>query len=291
MKKTLLAKILILVVLLCGTAYLLTGCCQKCCSPSIEVGLINVGDTGHYHPDKISLFTWNPVSSFPANPTVPVSYPFVIDPLKPYLFKANITNFSDVEVRGVTVVFAWASFGLSDHGTPIGSVAVDLPASSSKWVNSPWTTIPFESGVSQHICIFAQTFHPCDTDLINNWCYNNVDILTIDNCLTPHYLPFTVDMTAIDGALNLTINKPANVDVKIVRAPLEKQMKMDVKQIINIDALKEINVQRDVPQDMYLIVDCSKSNYKPGDVFDITVTGTQKEKVISSFVIKAQILK
>jgi hypothetical protein len=207
----------------------LPGCCKKCCSPSIEVGICeppgeaySCGGCG----SNMEIWTWDPITLFPANPNIQVTS-YQLKPLRPYLPKVKVTNYSDVEVRGVTVAFYWASFGFFDRGTPIGAVGVDLLPKGSQWVNGPWSFVLGEQE-ERHICMAARVFHPCDTELKNNSCWRNFLIIILPWPLEIFEVPFMADFKEDTGPMKIEIDAPEGIRVRVV--PRQAYIQADVAQ-------------------------------------------------------------
>lgn len=262
-----------------------TGCCKECCSPSIEVGMIkpNAGALSHYQPNKIQMWTWEPRTKFPQNPNKQITGS-QLESSRPYLSKAEVTNYSDVDVNGVTVAFYWASFGLFDKGTPIGAVAVDLPANSSKWVSSPWTFTLGEKNIYS-LCLTTRVFHPCDTQLENNYCYRNFAIVVLPWPWKIYAYPFTVDFSEHGGRMALQIEAPDGI-----RASVREQIgEGAVDSLGGTKAVKEFDVKRGVPQNLSLVIENVGADFKRGDTFDVTLRGMQNDREVSSFTVRFQV--
>lgn len=253
------------------------GCCERCCSPSIEVSVST----------PIEVWTWDPITKFPRNPNVQITG-FTLESLRPYLARVKVTNHSDVEVRGATVVFYWAGFGLFDSGTPIGAVAVDLPKRNFEWVRSPWS---FTLGEKQqyHLCLAARVFHPCDTNLKNNRCWRNFLVAVLAWPLPKMYAyPFVVDFSKLDGRLTLKIEAPDGIRAHVVPKELPEGA---IDSMRGTKAIEQLVVRRGIPQNLSLVIENIGADFKPGDTFDVTVRGMQNDKEVSSFTVRFQVGK
>jgi hypothetical protein len=252
-----------------------TGCCQRCCSPSIEVSVSR----------PIELWTWDPITKFPREPNIKVTSS-TLKSLRPYLARVKVTNHSDVAVRGATVVFYWAGFGLFDKGTPIGAVAVDLPKRNSEWVRSPWS---FTLGETReyHLCLAARVFHPCDTNLQNNRCWRNFLVAVLPWPWPKLYAyPFVVDLAEHEGRIAFEVEAPDGVRARVIRKQVPEG---PIDTLRGTEAVEHIVVERGVPQDMSLVIENVGADFKPGDTFDVTVTGTQNGQEVSSFTVRFQV--
>ncbi len=284
-------KVIILSVMVLALAFAVNGCCTKCCSPSIEVGICAPPPSTPIPCDnlqsKFQLWTWNPITNFPGNTIVPVLPPGIILPLTPYLPKVEVTNYSNVEVRGVTVVFYWAAFGLFDYGTPIGAVGVDFLPNESKWVRGPWSFVVGGNSTSEphHICLAARVFHPCDTWLTNNYAWANFGIVSLSPFWKIHEVPFNAGFQRATGPIELKIDAPKGIRAWVV--PLQEG------NIENIEktGLTKLDVKQDINQELSLIIENAGANDKEGDTFDVTVSALQKEELISSFTVRFKIGK
>lgn len=276
-------KLLIIISLFVLCLFSFTSCCKKCCSPSIEVGLSDPGEISHYCKN-FEIWTWEPITLFPRNPNIKISGS-ELQPLRPYLAKAMVTNYSDEEVRGVTVVFYWASFGLFDQGTPIGAVAVDLPANSSEWVSSPWSFTLGETK-AYHLCLSVRVFHPCDTELKNNYCWRNLLILRIPWPFKFYAMPFIADFSKFDGRLALKIAAPEGIRAHIVPKPFPIG---ELDTLEEIKVIKELDVRRGVPQELSLVIENVGADFNLGDTFDVKVVAIQEDIEVSSFTVRFEI--
>lgn len=277
--------IIVLVILCSGLVLSFSGCCKRCCSPSVEVGVLDRGAKHHYCPDKIEMWTWDPITSFPRNPNQKLTS-WDLQPLRPYLAKAQVTNFSDVEVRGVTVAFYWASFGLFDWGTPIGAVGVDIPPKSSQLVSSPWCFTLSEAKVG-HLCLAVRVFHPCDTDLLNNYCYVNFRILVLREPWKLYVVPFTVDFRDVRGALKLEVEvTDPRARARIVAEALQEGAP---PQPIDVKSIQKYDVKPGIPQDLSLVIENVGGGFKPGESFDVTVSAIHQDGTVASFTVSCEI--
>jgi len=267
---------------------LTAGCIPKPCSPSIEVKAIDPNADGtywHHQPAKIKIMTWNPVTLFPQPPKVEVPG-YEHEPFRPYLAKVEVTNESDVEVRGVTVVFYGSDFGLVDYSsTPFGAVAVDLPPKSTKWVNCPWFfALPEEE--NKHLCVMYRIFHPCDTNLENNWATRNIGFFGYAT-LVYQVAPFVVDFAEYDGAITFDFETPEGISAEVVRGKLtEGPSEVAPKG----ETVREMKVKPGEPEELYLVIKNEGAKFKPGETFDVTVKAVGKEKeVVSEFTVRYEV--
>jgi hypothetical protein len=277
-------KIIALSVLILALVFSVTNCCVKCCSPSIEVGLCDPAQIRHGCSD-FQILTWDPITRFPRNPNVLVSGSS-LQALRPYLFKTKVTNFSDVDVRGVTVVYYWAAFGLFDRGTPIGAVGVDLKANESKWVRSPWS-FALKSASANHLCVSVRVFHPCDKVLDNNYCWRNLQIIRLKWPLEFYMVPFVVNFREFEGKLRFEINAPNGIDVRIIDKTIEK--KGVVETIPAAKTLDSMTVKANVTKELSLLVINKGADYKSGDKFKVTVRAYKGKKETSSFTVQFEV--
>lgn len=282
-------KIVVLSVMVLALAFAVTDCCKKCCSPSIEVGFCPPGATwGCGSCPDFQLWTWNPITWFPRSPNLDVTGN-PIQALRPHLIKVRVNNYSDVPVRGTTVVFYWASLGFFDCGTPIGAVAVDLEANGSRMVHSPWCfTLGATGGpiFKPKICIGVRVFHPCDKDLRNNRCWMNLFIQKIFWPFKVYIIPFVVDFKELDGDLTFKIDTPAGIRARIVGEELNEG---PVEEMPVVKALSKLTVKQGVPMTHSLVVTNEGANFKPGDTFDVTVRALQQNKEVSSFTVQFKV--
>jgi hypothetical protein len=279
MNNTLLKYVILCII--CIAQILSLACCKEPCSSSVEIGM---------HPpnswangNKIKLLTWEPITLFPRHTNKEVTG-FYLEALRPYLPKAEVTNYSDVEVRGITVVFYWASFGLFDRGTPIGAVAVDLPPKTSKWVRGPWSFILSE-GPKFGLCLSVRVFHPCDTNLENNDLWRNWLIVAIDWPLKAWIIPFVVDFTELEGPLSLKIDAPDGINAYVIPKSLPMG-EISPTKLQGFKAIKDLRVQREIPQELSLVIENTGARFKPGDSFNINVAAMQDGKEVSNFTVQ-----
>lgn len=262
------------------------GCCEECCSPSIEVGVIKpgAGALSHYQPGMIEMWTWDPITKFPRNPNLKLT-DLKLDPLRPYLAKAKVTNYSDVEVRGVTVAFYWASFGLFDRGTPIGAVAVDLPPNSTRLVSSPWSFTLGEKD-AYSLCLSVRVFHPCDRQLENNYCYKNFIVAVLPWPWKIHAYPFVVDFSELEGRVEFRVEAPDGIQARVVPKPIRGEA---VPGLENMRAIKDLVVERGIPHELSLVIENQGAAFNRGDTFDVTVTALQQNREVSSFTVNFKV--
>ena len=275
-----------------GLLLALPGCCKKCCSPSIEVGLCEPPGNPQWGclgcGNKMEIWTWDPITLFPSKPNVQFTG-YQLKVLRPYLPKVEVTNYSDVEVRGVTVAFYWASFGFFDRGTPIGAVGVDLPPNSSEWVRGPWSFV-LGTHEERHICLAARIFHPCDTELGNNYCWRNFLIVLIPWPLEIYEVPFRVDFQKIEGDIKIQINAPEGIRARVVARQAYVEA-ADPAQQKEIKGLANVKVKKGVPQELSLLIENAGAEYKEGDTFDITANAVQNGEMVSSFTVQCKVGK
>jgi|GEM_PF-1949539 len=268
---------------------LTAGCIPKPCSSSIEVKAIDPEPDGsyhHYRSDKTKIKTWDPVWKFPRNPNKDVTG-YVLEPFRPYLARVEVTNESDVEVRGVTVVFYASAFGLFDYSsTPFGAVAADIPAESTVWVNCPWFfMLPEEE--TKHLCVTYRIFHPCDTILENNWCSRNLVIYVVPQLFVYHVTPFVVDFVEFDGAVTLeTEIEKEGISAEVVRGDL---IEGPAETAPKAETLREMKVKPGEPEDLYLVIKNEGAKLKPGETFDVTVKAMAEKRVISEFTVQYEV--
>ncbi len=279
-------KIVVLSVMVLALTFAVTDCCKKCCSPSIEVGFCKeppphrqCGCTG------FRLLTWQPITLFPRHTDLDVTGT-PLQPLRPYLMKVKVTNFSNVPVRGVMAAFYWASFGLFDRGTPIGSVGVDLKANETKYVRSPWSFVLGGGTIGTSICYSVRVFHPCDTNLRNNYCFINLKILHIIWPFKYFVVPITVDFRELDGDLTFKIDTPPGIGARIVSEELNEG---PVEEMPVVKALTKLTVKQGVPMTHSLVVTNEGANYKPGDTFDVTVRAFKNDSEVCSFTVQFKV--
>ena len=212
-----LVRISTLGVIALGMLLSSAGC--RCCCPSIDVGLSR---------DPLTVHTWKNPGQFPRSPNVLVTGS-KLERGRPYLAQATVTNYSDVPVRGATVVFSWAGFGWTpwcckgghwgrNPGTPIGAVAVDLPKTGSVVARSPAFFIPFGKD-PVHTCLFARVYHPCDKRCSNNIRQRNLDWVLLPSKWKYFVLPFIADFPEIEGRVAYKIQPPQGVRAYVVREP------------------------------------------------------------------------
>lgn len=280
--KKIMSKITLLVLIPVGLSLLLSACCEECCGPSIEVGVPTPG----YTLNDMQMWTWSDILQFPASPDVIVTGN-QLTALRPYLAQGKVTNFSDVEVRGVTVVFYWGSFGAFDKGTPIGAVSVDIPARATVVVRSPWTFL-MSYQEKQHMCLAMRVFHSCDTDLKNNSCYHNYLTIVLPNIGRPFAIPFTVDLDNYRGLVHFNIEAPDGVDAKVLKDVMPTGT-VDSLEMVN--SIRQYTIKQGSPEQLSLLIQTDSSVIKPGDEFEIIVTVVQDEMKISSFVVHATVSK
>jgi len=268
--------VVILSVIAMMLSFAVEDCYAECCTPCIEVSVCRppAGCQG------IEIWTWNPITSFPQNPNIHVPGNN-IQSMHPYLFKAWVKNESNVEVHGVQVVFYWASWGLFDTGTPIGSVAVDLAPNQSRLVSSPWT---FDLN-PEHICVGVRIFHPCDKNLTNNYCQMNLNIVKVKSPVGNVIVPFTMDFNEIEGQVDLKIEAPRGIEVKIVP---RRGMDMTIKYE---NSNMNMAVKPGFVKEYSLVIKNAGAKFKPGDSFDVTVKAFHKGEEISSFTVRAEVTK
>jgi hypothetical protein len=290
MKKILLLKILIVIVGLCGAAYFFTGCCsQKCCSPSIEVGVIPPNAPyNHYTYSNIRLWTWDPITRYPQSPNIEI-LGYSIDAFKPYLVETQVQNFSDVAVRDVAVGFYWAYAGWFDTGVPIGVTSVNLTPKQIKWVRSP-TTVPLSGPNPFDMCLAVRIFHPCDTDTENNWFWKNFTIRRIILANKVAVFTFTVDFNEFEGRLTYKVDTKADVQTYIMPRVFENEM-ITAKDVEGVKSMPFIEVKKGVPQKLSLVVDYSKMNLKVGDTFDVTAIAMDGDKEVNQFTVQFKVEK
>jgi len=269
--------------LIISLIFLVSGCCKRCCSPSIEVGVLKPGDTQHYQPNKIQIWTWSPLTNFPSNPNIQVMGNQLL-PLRPYLPKVEVTNFSNVEARAVSVTFYWANFGLFDIGTPIGSVAVDLPANKSSWVNGP-AAVTLGNRNMYHICLSARVFHPCDTDLRNNYCFKNFQIIVLPWPWKIYVVPFTIDFRELAGRIVLKV-EPSDPRIVAHITP-DSTMEGSKTEIPTRNFIDKVDVVAGKAGNYSLILE-NTGDLKLGETFEITVSADQNDKTVASFTTRFQ---
>ncbi len=255
---------------------------KQCCCPSIEIGIFKPrqGNISHYMPGKFHTMSWtNPLTEFPAQPTEILGSYQQLKPLWPYLPQVEVTNFSNVDVRGATVVFQWFAFGLFDEGIPIGSVAADIPANTTRWVTGPYFITP--AGVP-HVCFYAHIFHPCDKEYNNNYAHTNYDIVNISSKDSSFSFPFHVGFQQIKGEVLIKVEKPAEIETRIIPTKALPKGGMLVKnELKNIDKL---DVSPGFSGEYSLVV-FRGERFRKGDAFDVSVSAVQKDNEISKFVI------
>lgn len=285
MKNNFILKMIALAVFFLAFLLIFTCCRERCCCPSVEVGL-EAYSSGCCK--DFQIWTWDPITNFPINPNKNLPLSSKLQPLRPYLFKTRVTNYSDVEVRGVTVVFYWTEFGLSDVGTPIGAVAVDLPERSSRWVSSPWSFILGEKKDSTKICPTVRVFHPCDTDSNNNYClYNFYVIDTLKISWIYYAVPFVVDFRELSGNIKLKIESPdQRARALVFPRPLQEG---PLPELPGINPIEEFPVEAGIPQDFSLVVENIGKDFKKGDTFDVNVRAIHEGQEISSFIVRYQV--
>jgi hypothetical protein len=285
MKKILMLKLLIALIVICGSTYLLTGCCQKCCSPSIEVGVIAPSAPySHYTSDKIRLWTWDPVTNYPQSPNILIPNGASIQAFKPYLIETQVKNFSDVAVRDVAVGFYWAYAGWFDTGVPIGVTAVNLTPNQTKWVRSP-ATIPLSGTLPYHTCLAVKVFHPCDTDTVNNWFYKNINIYPLHTGQLVAVFPFVVDFQELEGRLTYKLDTKADVQPQILPKVFENEA-VAAKEMALVKPVSYIDVQKGAAKTLSLVVDISKMQLKVGDSFEVTAIALNGDKEVSQFTVQ-----
>jgi len=271
-------KVIMLSVMVLALAFAVTNCSTKCCSPCMEV---SVCTPPCLSCNSIEVWTWNPVNSFPQNPNLQISG-CNIEANRPYLFKAWVKNNSNIEVRGVQVVFYWASWGLFDTGTPIGSVAVDLLPNQLRLVSGPPTSDLYPA----HICVGVRIFHPCDKNLSNNYCQRNLNIVNSAYPFKAVAVPFKMDYNEINGLLNFKIEAPADINASIIPRELRKEEAVELKEE---RVVTELAVEPGFVQQCTLLIRNVGAMFNPGDKFDVTVKAFYKDKLISSFTVRVEI--
>ncbi|UCD38276.1 MAG: hypothetical protein JSW54_02000 [Fidelibacterota bacterium] len=224
------------------------------------------------------VWTWDPITRFPRDPNKQVVGSY-LQTSQPYLFKAMVHNYSDVEVRGVNVVFYWASFGLFDRGTPIGAVAVDLPPDTSQLVSSPWSFVLGDAD-SSSVCLSVRIFHPCDTELGNNHCWRNLCIVALPWPWEFYVTPFVADFTTLEGRLTLKVEAPLGIRASVVPKLLPRR---EVKSMEGIKTIDALDIKRGVPQDLALVIENVGAEFARGDTFEVTVSAMHNEREVSSF--------
>lgn len=249
--------------------------CVRCCRPTIDVGVSCA---------KFKMLTWNPVARYPQSPNVTVSGSN-IEGGQPYLAEVTVVNNSPVEVRGATVVFAWANFGHFDRGTPIGAVAVDVPPKQEVRVRSPGT-LPLSAVGKKHVCLSARVHHPCDSNAANNICFRNFTIVGLPWPWKYFVVPFATDFADADGGVTYRIEAPRGVRARVVRDRLPRGPAEELKAV---RAVEKLAVQPGVPQELALVVENMGADFNPGDTFEVKVTALREQREINSFTIQFEV--
>ena len=173
------------------------------------------------------------------------------------------------------------------NGTPLGAAALDIPANSSRWVRSPSFLAGLPGGPSEvHRCLFAQVFHPCDTELLNNCGYNNFVVVAVLRSWNIHHLPFTAHFANKDGPLTLAFEAPDGVNVHVVRGRLPEG---PADAFEERETIQRLFVKRGVPQELSLVVENAGADFGPGDTFDVTVKALHNQREVSSFTVRFQV--
>lgn len=273
-------KVIIVSVIALALCFAVSGCCG--CKPSIDVSVCKPPCQGC---PAIEVLTWEPITKFPESPNIQDNSG-ILQSYRPYLFRALVKNESNVWVRGVQVVFYWASWGLFDYntGTPIGSVAADLAPNQSTWVRGPWSFVLNPAT----ICVTVRIFHPCDKNLSNNFCFRNFCIQTMKYPFTALALPFTMDFSALEGQLDFKIDAPKGIDARILAREVQEEEAMALKEE---KGTMNMAVKPGFVRKCTLVITNVGADYQPGDSFDVTVSAFQQDKLISSFTVKVEITK
>ena len=287
MKKGFILVLGVFAILMMG----IMGCCKKCCSPSVEVGLFE--NPSAYCPqcgDLMLLYTWSDARL--------MQFPITADQLltsntvktwRPHVAKVKVTNFSDVSVRAINVEFMWSSPGIVSTGTPVGTVCLDLDAKKSDWVVSPPFVAfsPLFGADDRHCCLGVRIFHPCDTDLDNNRCWKNLTLVVIPWPWKYYVVPFFVNLPEFKGKLDFKVDAPPGIDVKVVQKDL-KAGTMD--KMPDLSGIKEVILQEREEIKYQLVIGNAGADFKSGDTFDVVVQGVTSEgKILGTYTVKVQV--
>lgn len=273
-------KVIMLSVMVLALVFAVADCYAGCCEPCIDVSVCTPPCPGC---NSIEVWTWNPVNLFPQNPNLQIAG-CNIEANRPYLFKAWVKNNSNIEVHGVQVVFYWASWGLFDTGTPIGSVAVDLLPNQLRLVSGP----PTSDLNPAHVCVGVRIFHPCDKNLGNNYCQRNLNIVNSAYPFTAVVLPFIMDFNELKGKLNFKIEAPRGIYARIITREVKEEETTRLKDEKGVESLE---IKPGFVKKCTLLIRNAGADYKPGSSFDVTVSAYQDNKLISVFTVRVNITK
>jgi hypothetical protein len=111
-------------------------------------------------------------------------------------------------------------------------------------------------------------------------------ILKIKWPLKYYAVPFVVDFKELDDELEFKINAPAGIQAQVIAEQMDEGV---IEAFPQVKSIKALRVAPGEPQNLNLVIENVGAEYKPGDIFDVSVSAFKGDKEVSNFMVQFQV--